>query len=436
MSNNIDSGQTQASNEPAVIDVAPPTTPQPLVASPHPGAPVPSTTKPHKSRLLAVVAAVVCLALAVAGVIYFLALRPSETQSEAIRTYFTYSQKDIDALKTLNSEHSTTQASIQRWQTKAYNLAENNLALDVDASKLYAYLAVAQMDAVALSQKAHGTYVGDIGSVSKSVLCVFYPKDCGQLLVSDEDAYSKKLADTVLQKVKERIAADNAQTKAHTLIGDANHWSGAPPQIGLSAGSFKPWFMSSGDQFRPASPPPAPGSAALAEQLAMVKKALAGATNEQKSIVVKWAGGPGTRTPPGIWLTLADDYMQANPVSLRTYLETRSLLTTSMADAVIGVFDAKYTYQAKRPFMIDPSIITIMPTPNHPSYPAGHATISWAAATVLATQLPANTTEWERLADEASNSRTIGGIHFPIDSEVGKTLGVNIGKEALKNGKQ
>lgn len=398
--------------------------------SPPPGLAPPSPV-PQKKRLLATIAIVAGLLLAAASVLY-LALRPSETQDEVVRTYFNYSQKDVDELRVLSSERTITQASIQRWQAKAYDLAEKNLALDVDASKLYAYLAVAQMDAAALSQQAHKTYAGEIGAVSKSVLCSFYPKDCSQLLVSGEDAYSKKLADIVLQKVKERIAADNEQTEPYTLKDDASHWNGAPPQIGLSAGSFKPWFISSGDQFRPAAPPPEPGSVALAEQLTTVKAALAGATNEQKSIVVKWAGGPGTRTPPGIWLTLADDYMRAHPVSLRTYLETRTLLTTSMADAVIGVFDAKYTYQAKRPFMVDPSIITIMPTPNHPSYPAGHATISWAAATVLSKQLAANTSEWGRLADEASDSRTIGGIHFPVDNEVGKTLGVDIGKEALK----
>lgn len=428
MSDDANSSQTPQTpiSAPAPSGGVPPATSPP----PPPTAPIPPTSASHKSRL-PIIIAVVGLLLVVAGALYWV-LRPTEKQGEVVRTYFNYSQQDVDALKALSSEHTITETSIQRWQTKTYDLAEKNLALDVDASKLYAYLAVAQMDAAALSQKAHQGYVGDIGSVSKSVLCVFYPKDCGLLVVSGEDAYSKKLADIVLQKVKERIVADDAQTKPYSLKSNASLWNGASPQVGLSAGSFKPWFMSSSDQFRPESPPPQPDTAMLAEQLATVKKALAAATNEQKSVVVKWAGGPGTRTPPGIWLTLADDYMQTHPVSLRTYLETRTLLTTSMADAVVGVFDAKYTYQAKRPFMVDPSIITIMPTPNHPSYPAGHATISWAAATVLNKQLPSNTTEWERLADEASSSRTIGGIHFPIDNEVGKTLGVDIGKEALK----
>jgi membrane-associated phospholipid phosphatase len=234
-----------------------------------------------------------------------------------------------------------------------------------------------------------------------------------------------------MARVKNRMAEDTAQTKPMTLKTGATYWQGPAPQVGISAASFKPWFITKADQFR-AVPPLDPASAEIKQELATVKQALASATNDQKAIVVKWAGGPGTRTPPGIWMTLADDYMQAHNTPLDRYLETRAILAASMADAVIGVFDSKYTYQYKRPFMFDPTIKTIMPTPNHPSYPAGHATISWAAATVLSSYLPDNKQEWERQAKEASDSRTIGGIHFPSDNVAGTTMGTSIGNEALK----
>jgi membrane-associated phospholipid phosphatase len=105
-----------------------------------------------------------------------------------------------------------------------------------------------------------------------------------------------------------------------------------------------------------------------------------------------------------------------------------------MADAVIAVFDSKYTYQKKRPFMLDPTIKTVMPTPNHPSYPAGHGTISGSAATVLAHYFPANTTEWARLGQEASISRSWAGIHFTIDNSVGYSLGESVAGETLRKG--
>lgn len=409
-------------------DTVPPSTltPSALGNPPQPAPPVKTAMNPKPW----IIVAIVVLAIIVVGLGTYFLLRPRGITS-AIRPYFTYEQADINALKALSSNDVMSTNEAQIWQDKAYELVEDTGTVDVDSSKVYAYLSVAQMDAAALSFKAHQSFSGSLATVSKDVLCELYASSCTSLVVTNEDAYSKKLADIVLAKVRSRIAADNAQTKPLVLKTEAQYWQGPPPQIGLSAPSFKPWFITSAEQFR--VPPPLDiQSAEMQQELETVKQTLANATNEEKAIVVKWAGGPGTRTPPGIWLTLADDYMKANNTPFDTRLEVQALLAMSMADAVIGVFDSKYTHQYKRPNMLDTSIVTIMPTPNHPSYPAGHATISWAAAVALSNYLPENKQEWERLADEASNSRTIGGIHFPADNEAGQALGVDIGNEAIK----
>jgi hypothetical protein len=381
----------------------------------------------NKPVLLIVIIALVLVAV---GVAVFALLRPKPEQA-TLKTYFEYSAQDIDKLKALQSEYTIDVAEVQKWEDKTYELVEEHGTIDVDSSKLYAYMAVAQMDAAALSQQAHGEYMGTVAPLSKEVLCEFYPDSCS-VLVATEDAYSKELASIVFAKVKARIAEDTAQIKPYPVQTGADLWNGPAPQVGLSAGTFKPWMVDSSDQFR-STPPVAAGSAEQQAQLKTVKETLAAATNDEKAIVVKWAGGPGTRTPPGIWLTLATDYMLENAVPLDKYLETQALVTMSMADAVASVFDSKYTYFYKRPNMFDTSIVTIMPTPNHPGYPAGHATISWAAATVLSRYLPENQAEWERQAKEASDSRTIGGIHFPMDNEAGTTLGKNVGTAVLEN---
>ncbi|HSX16936.1 MAG TPA: phosphatase PAP2 family protein [Patescibacteria group bacterium] len=393
-----------------------------------PSAPV--APSPKRKSPLILVGIVLVIAGLIAGVAY--AVRHTAKPQATIRPYFTYTAQDTAKLRGLKSSEVMTARDIQTWQDKAYDLVEQHATIDVDSSKVYAYLAVAQMDAAALSYQAHHAYNGSVAVVSKDVLCQFYNDSCSDLLAAGSDDYSRTLSALVLAKITERMAADKAQTKPYTLKTGPGYWTGPAPQIGLSAGSFKPWLVKSSSQFRAAPPPPA-GSAEQIQQLATVKQTLASATNEQRAIVVKWAGGPGTRTPPGIWLTLADDYMQQKQTSFDTYIETRALVTMSMADAVSSVFDSKYTYQYKRPNMFDTSIVTIMPTPNHPSYPAGHATISWAAATVLTHYLPANQQEWERLAKEATDSRTIGGIHFPMDNAAGTTLGKNVGKEVIKN---
>lgn len=391
----------------------------------------PGPIKRGRFVIISIIAVLFITAAVTAGLYVF--LQPTKTQS-SIRTYFTYDQSDIDALSKQTSNAVMSIDDIEEWEDRTYELVESHRDGDVAASKVYAYMAIAQMDAAALSYQAHRSFMGNIGLVSKDVLCELYSDSCSGLIAT-EDSYSKQLSSIVMTQVKARIAEDTAQTTPSVLKTGSELWQGPAPQVGLGAPSFKPWFLTSGDQFRSA-PPLAISSPEMQAELEVVKQTLASATNEQKAVVVKWAGGPGTRTPPGIWLTLAADYMQAENTPLDTYLEVRALVTASMADAVIGAFDSKYAYQYKRPNMIDTSIITIMPTPNHPSYPAGHATISWAAATVLSEYLPNNQQEWERLAVEASDSRTIGGIHFPADNAAGTTLGTHIGDQVLNRWKE
>jgi hypothetical protein len=416
--------QEQTSNSaPAPEQIAPPV-PAPILAT--------EPAKPNRRRY-PIIIAILLLVIIAGGVGLYIYLQPAKIQS-SIRTYSTYTQSDIDALRAQSSSKTMSLDEVQKWDDQIYELVESHNTVDVDASKAYAYLAVAQMDAAALSFKAHGSFTGSLEHVSKDVLCELYPDSCS-LLTAKEDPYSKTLSSIVVAKVKARIAADNTQTKPSVLKTGSQHWQGPDPKIGITAASFKPWFLTSADQFRSAKPLDQ-SSAEMQAELATVKTTLAAATNDQKAIVVRWAGGPGTRTPPGIWLTVATDYMQVHNTPFDSYLEVRALVTTSMADAVIGVFDSKYTYQYKRPNMFDTSIVTIMPTPNHPSYPAGHATISWAAATVLSAYLPDNKQEWDRLAKEASDSRTIGGIHFPADNVAGTTLGTDIGNQVLKAWKE
>lgn len=384
-------------------------------------------------RSLIIIISILLLVVMAVGVGLYTYIQPVRIQS-SIRTYFTYEQSDIDTLKEQSSDKTMSVDEVKKWDDRAYELVEEHNTLDVGASKVYAYLAMAQMDAAALSHKAHGSFAGSLEFVSKDVLCELYTDSCDEFAVTD-DAYSKQLSSIVIAKVKARIAEDDAQTTPTVLKAGTQYWQGPAPQVGISAPSFKPWFLASADQFRSAKPLD-PSSAEMKAELAAVKAALTAATNDQKAVVVKWAGGPGTRTPPGIWLTEATDYMHAQATPLDTYLEIRALVSASMADAVIGAFDSKYAYQSKRPNMIDTSIVTIMPTPNHPSYPAGHATISWAAASVLSAYLPENQQEWKRLAKEASDSRTIGGIHFPADNAAGTTMGNSIGNQVLSGWKE
>ncbi|MEK7571224.1 MAG: vanadium-dependent haloperoxidase [Patescibacteria group bacterium] len=407
-----------------------PTPSQPPVSVSSEQAGVTSQLPKRNKKVLLLVLSLVIL---IGGLAVFFILGWSNTTRTAqiattnLPTHFSYASEELQSLARLERpEKVTTRDDLKQWEEETYALVAKNKT--IDPSKLYAYLSVARRDGLLITRSIYGDFYGDTSSLTKKILCEFYPDDCASIKVPNTDAFSEKLSDILLQKVKQRIAEDSAITKNYPLKNDSKYWY-ATPQLGLDAGSYKPWLIDRGDQFRvPENPDFAVQN--FQNQLAQVNNALANITSEQRKTVIFWAGGPGTKTPPGIWLDIVGKYMSAQEISIEKYLDTQALLAMAMADSLIGCFDSKYTYQVKRPFMIDPAIKTIMPTPNHPSYPAGHSCVSSAAATVLDSQLPENITEWDRLAKEAGDSRVLGGIHYPADNEQGTLLGKQVGEYA------
>lgn len=376
---------------------------------------------------LAVLAAVLAT---IGGIAVFVLGR----DNEPIRsTYFTYPTVDTKGLGRLKSTDTIQTYDAFHWNQQAFQLVSSHKVDDVDASRIYAYLAVAQQDFATLSFNAKGSFAGSINPVSSAVLCQFFPANCSDLKLDEtHDALTNAITPLVIAQVKSRINADTSATQPFTLRTDKDLWSGPSPQTGIDAGSRKPWHLASGSQFRVAAPPSIT-SDTYADLLREVTQSLSNITDKQRNAVVFWAGGPGTKTPPGIWLSIADQHMKDQNTPLDTILKVHADTSTAMADAVIAVFDSKYTHQLKRPVMLDPKIVTVMPTPNHPGYPAGHATISAAAYTVLSHYFPSHTSDWKSQADEASDSRLWGGIHFSTDNTVGFELGQKVGKETLKH---
>src|SRR5262249_56683743 len=72
------------------------------------------------------------------------------------------------------------------------------------------------------------------------------------------------------------------------------------------------------------------------------------------------------------------------PRAARVY----ALVNITYYDTAIACWDAKYTYWAIRPNQLDPTLTTLFTTPNHPSYPSAHASISAEQAEMLAYQFP------------------------------------------------
>ncbi|GAB3887773.1 vanadium-dependent haloperoxidase [Spirosoma agri] len=179
--------------------------------------------------------------------------------------------------------------------------------------------------------------------------------------------------------------------------------------------------------------PPALDSPEFTEALNELKAINKSQTREQARIANFWSDGAGSYTPPGHWSRIA-----ANAASDAKYSEVRmartlALVSTALMDAGICCWETKYYYYYPRPQQF--GVKTSVGLPNFPSYTSGHSTFSAAAAVVLASIFPDQADSFWAQAQEASNSRIYGLIHYRFDCTVGLACGKNIGSYAVARGK-
>ena len=86
----------------------------------------------------------------------------------------------------------------------------------------------------------------------------------------------------------------------------------------------------------------------------------------------------------------------------------------------------KHAFACQRPVEISPQIQPMIPTPGHASWPSGHATEAFMVSAVLQALLPHGDKYKEQLERQAARiavNRTAAGLHYPVDSAVGRLLG-------------
>ena len=203
----------------------------------------------------------------------------------------------------------------------------------------------------------------------------------------------------------------------------------APP-VGVLFGQATPYFLTSGDQFRPA-PPPAFGSPEFIAALAEVRQFSDTRTPEQDAIAKFWALPVGTYGPPGYWNEEAARLIVQYRRTEREAAHALALANMAGFDAIIATHDTKYTYWSIRPTQADPGIVLAVGLPNFPSYASNHAALSAAMVEVLSAAFPAERTRLSGLADEAALSRLYAGIHYRFDCDVGLELGRKVAAWAL-----
>jgi membrane-associated phospholipid phosphatase len=139
------------------------------------------------------------------------------------------------------------------------------------------------------------------------------------------------------------------------------------------------------------------------------------------------------------------------PLSLMAAAEGFARVGIAVADAFIGCWQTKYTYNLLRPVtylhaIVEPTWGPYLSTPAFPAYPSGHSTQSAAAAAALTAMfgiraftdtthadqglIPALEPRTFSSFDEAAEAaicRVYAGIHIPFGSQQGLVQGRYIG---------
>lgn len=168
------------------------------------------------------------------------------------------------------------------------------------------------------------------------------------------------------------------------------------------------------------------------EQLKIVEETLRNITDEEITIARYWGHGAATKQWTPIIDRLIDTYKVSAPRAARILAATHAALN----DTFIVTWHFKYLWKISRPNQLNQNLITVLKTPRHPSYPAGHASLAGCAQMVLSYFFEAEAERLRELAEECAQSRLYAGVHYKVDNDEGLRLGRYIGQvvvDILKN---
>lgn len=247
-----------------------------------------------------------------------------------------------------------------------------------------------------------------------------------------------------------RVAAYRPQTQpgayVPTTLPAAPHWGGR-----------KPWAMRSGDEFRP-GPPASLDSAQWARDFEEIRAL--GAKNStvrtpaQTEIARFWE-----YTGPSIYFSLVRSVAEGEGRDPARNARLLAAAGRAMDEALIAVFDAKYSYQFWRPITAirngdldgndaterDAHWVPLIETPMHPEYPCAHCSLAGAVGTVLQREtgrdeipglcitspaMPGVKMKYGSVEDfiqQVATARILDGVHYRTSTEAGIELGRKVG---------
>jgi hypothetical protein len=240
-----------------------------------------------------------------------------------------------------------------------------------------------------------------------------------------------------------------AGTYVPTMLPAVPHW-----------GKRRPWMMTRADQFRP-GPPPALTSETWTRDYNEVKtlggKNSTVRTAEQTAIAKFWEA-----TAPTVYWPVARSVASQAGRDVTENARFFAVAAMAMDDALIAVFDAKYTYNFWRPVTAirnghdgndattrEPGWTPFIDTPMHPEYPCAHCIVSSSLGAVVQAEIgsgptpkltstspfapsaPRTWTTVDEFTKEVAEARIYDGVHYRNSTVVASLMGKKIGELAV-----
>ena len=232
--------------------------------------------------------------------------------------------------------------------------------------------------------------------------------------------------------------------------------------VSMDFGMSRPWLLTKPDQFRP-PPPPALTSDTWTRDYNEIRQvgSRTGSTRseEQTQVARFWivTGAPAYNP------VIRQAVIKRN-LGLVESARVTALAYMAATDALVAVFDAKYTYQFWRPITAvrngdqhgnpavqrDAGWMPLVDAPMHPEYPCAHCISSSSVGQVLLHELgddvgpmsmtsptaPGVTRRWTKVSEymqEVSDARVWSGVHYRFSAKVGEQMGKEIATYAVTN---
>jgi PAP2 superfamily protein len=253
----------------------------------------------------------------------------------------------------------------------------------------------------------------------------------------------------------------------YVISNKPGEWKPTPPGFApaLFTGLSKvvPFGIENGAQFR-LGPPPALYSKRYARDYNEVKRVGEVNSADRTKYRTDVARFYAVTDVLPLYNTAARQVSEAQGKTISENARIFALLNMAIFDGAIAVFDTKYFYNLWRPVTAiregdrnknrrtgpDPNWLPLIDTPPFPSYPSGHGGIGAAARRVLEEmfgedghtitlsnpllpEVVLNYTSWKQIADDVSDARIYGGIHYRFDQEGGASLGSQVGEYILRH---